>query len=252
MTELFNIFLYQPIASILVLLYGVLPGGFGVAIIVLTILVRLILYPLSAKGIESQKALTDIQPKVKEIQDKYKDDQEKQVQEVLNVYKEAKINPFSGFLPLLIQIPILIALYRVLRHVQDDNFSEALYSFVPFSGEINSMFLGIVDLGLDGLNQINGNWMAMVGAITIILGTGAAQFFQMRMATRRHETKKEKKKKQDPAMEMAEKMQKQMIYFFPVFTVVILLKLPLAVGLYWLTTAVFSIIQQHIVFKKYE
>jgi len=92
--------------------------------------------------------------------------------------------------------------------------------------------------------------MAMVGAIIIILGAGVAQFFQMKMATRRHETKKEKKKKQDPAMEMAEKMQKQMIYFFPVFTVIILLKLPLAVGLYWLTTAVFSIIQQHIVFKK--
>lgn len=250
MIELFNIFLYQPIASVLILLYSVIPGGFGVAVIALTIIIRLILYPLSAKGIESQKALTDIQPKVKEIQDKHKDDKEKQVQEVLNVYREAKINPFSGFLPLLIQIPVLIALYRVLWHVQDDNFSEVLYSFIPFSGEIDFIFLGVIDLGLSGLDQINGNWLAMIGGAAIILGAGVAQFFQMKMVLAKKKTKKEKKKKQEPAIEMAEKMQKQMIYFFPIFTVVILLKLPLAMGLYWLTTAVFSIIQQHIIFKK--
>lgn len=250
MVTLFNIFLYQPIASILMLLYSIVPGGFGVAVITLTIIIRLILYPLTAKGIESQKALTEIQPKVKEIQDKYKDDKEKQVQEVLNIYKEAKINPFAGLLPLLIQFPVLVALYRVLWHVQDDNFSEVLYGFVPFSGEIDFNFLGIVNLGLSGLDQINGNWLAMIGGAVIILGAGAAQFFQMQMTLAKNKTKKEKKKKQDPAVEMAERMQKQMVYFFPVFTVIVLLKLPLAIGLYWLTTAVFSIIQQYIIFKK--
>ena len=98
----------------LVWLYDHLPGrDFGVAIIALTIIIRFILYPLSVKTIKSQRALQGLQPKLQEVQKKYKDDREKQAKETLNLYRQEKINPFAGLFLALIQFPILIALYRV-------------------------------------------------------------------------------------------------------------------------------------------
>ncbi len=251
MTELFNALLYQPLMNILIFLYQSVPGNdFGIAIIILTGMIRLILYPLSAKGIKSQKALTEIQPEVKEIQEKYKDDKEKQVKEVLEVYKKAKINPFSGFLPLLIQLPVLIALYKVLWGVQSGQFADVLYSFISFPGEINSMFLGVIDLAGSGMIQSNGEAVFLFGNMVIIIGAGLAQFFQMKMIMAKKPQKKKNKGKADPAMEIADRMQKQMIYFFPFFTVFILMKLPLAIGLYWLVSTLFSLVQQHFILKK--
>ncbi|WGX76291.1 YidC/Oxa1 family membrane protein insertase [Paraclostridium bifermentans] len=88
---------------------------YGWAIILFTIVVKVILLPLTIKQTKSMKAMQDIQPKIKEIQEKYKSKPEKQNQEIMKVYQEAKINPMSGCLPLLIQFPILIGLYNVLR-----------------------------------------------------------------------------------------------------------------------------------------
>lgn len=89
---------------------------YGWAIIIFTIVVKVILLPLTIKQTKSMKAMQDIQPKIKEIQEKYKSKPEKQNQEIMKVYQEAKINPMSGCLPLLIQFPILIGLYNVLRN----------------------------------------------------------------------------------------------------------------------------------------
>ncbi len=249
MSFIFNTFLYQPLMNALVLIYQIIPGqDFGIAIILLTIIIRLILYPVSAKGVKSQKAINEIQPEIKSLQEKYKNDKEKQVKEVLEVYKKAKISPFSAFLPLLIQLPVLIALYRVLWKVQTSEMSQSLYSFVSAPSEIKSMFLGIIDLAGTGfIQEINGESVFLFGNLVIIAGAVIAQFVQMKMIS----VKKEKTKKQGP-QETAERMQKQMMYFFPFFTFFILLKLPLAIGLYWLTSTAFSIIQQHLILKKDE
>jgi YidC/Oxa1 family membrane protein insertase len=249
MSFIFNTFLYQPLMNALVLIYQIIPGqDFGIAIILLTIIIRLILYPVSAKGVRSQKAINEIQPEIKSLQEKYKNDKEKQVKEVLEVYKKAKISPFSAFLPLLIQLPVLIALYRVLWKVQTSEMSQSLYSFVSAPSEIKSMFLGIIDLAGTGfIQEINGESVFLFGNLVIIAGAVIAQFVQMKMIS----AKKEKTKKQGP-QETAERMQKQMMYFFPFFTFFILLKLPLAIGLYWLTSTAFSIIQQHLILKKDE
>ena len=89
--------------------------NYGLSIILFTILVKVLLLPLTIKQTKSTKAMQDIQPKIQEIQTKYKDKPEKQQQEIMKIYTEAKINPLAGCLPLLIQMPILIALFSVLR-----------------------------------------------------------------------------------------------------------------------------------------
>ncbi len=248
-STIFNTLLYQPLMNALILIYHLIPGqDFGIAVIILTIIIRFILYPVSAKGVKSQKAINEIQPEIKRIQEKYKNNKEKQVKEVLEVYKKAKISPFSAFTPLLIQLPVLIALYRVLWGVQTTEITKALYSFVPVPEEINSLFLGMIDLAKSGIIQeVNGESVFLFGNTLIIIGAVASQFIQMKMISSRK--KKDLSEKKEGPQEMAERMQKQMIYFFPFFTFFILLRLPLAIGLYWLVSTLFSIMQQHFILK---
>jgi len=231
--SLFNTVLYQPLFNILILLYLYLPGhDFGIAIVVLTVLIKLVFYPLGGQAIRSQKALSELQPKIEEIQKKYKENKEEQAKATLDLYKKEKINPFSGCLPLLIQLPILIALYQVFwRGFQIEQMSY-LYSFVSNPGTINPGFLGLVNL-----SQPN---------IFLTILAGIAQFIQSKMTI----PKKGQATTKGRAQGMAGMMQKQMLYFFPALTVFILWKLPSAIGLYWVTTTVFSIAQQYFVFRK--
>jgi len=227
----FNTILYQPLLNVLILLYEYLPGhDFGLAVIVLTILIKILFYPLGVKAIKSQKALSTLQPKIKEIQEKYKDNKEQQTKEIMGLYKREKINPFSGCLPLLIQLPVLIALYRVFWSGLQAEQMVLLYSFVPLPGVIDPTFFGIVNLA-------NPN-------MVIAFLAGIFQFIQVKMAT----PKPKEDKKKDSSF--ASQMQKQMLYFMPAFMVLILFRLPSAVGLYWLTTTLFTIIQQYVILKK--
>lgn len=231
LVQAFNTILYQPLLNILILLYEYLPGhDFGLAVIVLTILIKVIFYPLGVKAIKSQKALSTLQPKIKEIQEKYKDNKEQQTKEIMGLYKREKINPFSGCLPLLIQLPVLIALYRVFWSGLQPEQMSLLYSFVPLPGVIDTTFFGIVNLA-------NPN-------IVIAFLAGIFQFIQVKMAT----SKPKENQKKDSSF--AGQMQKQMLYFMPAFMVLILFRLPSAVGLYWLTTTLFTIIQQYVILKK--
>jgi len=230
LTIAFNAILYRPIFNALILLYEYLPGhDFGVAIIVLTCIIRLLLYPSTIKSIKSQKALQEIQPKIKEVQAKFKDDKGEQAKAVMDLYKKEKINPLSGCLPLLIQLPILIALFLALKSLaaNSDSLSPDLfYSFVPYSGNINHMFLGIMDI-------------TKASAVLAVLA-GISQFFQSKMMTASNASSKK-------TGDFSQMMQKQMLYFFPVFTVLILWRLPSAIGLYWMTTSLFSIGQQYLI-----
>lgn len=131
--ELFNTILYQPLFQALLWFYHYVPD-FGIAIIVLTIIIRLILYPLNQKALKSQKELSLLQPKIKETQNKYSNDKIKQGEVMMKLYKEHKINPFSSFLPILIQLPILIALFKVFIDLSKN------------SQLINPMFLSLIDL----------------------------------------------------------------------------------------------------------
>jgi len=233
----FNLILYQPLFNALVLLYEYMPGhDFGIAVIVLTILIKLILYPLGAQGIRSQKALSELQPKMKEIQQKFKDDKEKQTKAIMELYKQEKINPFSGCLPLLVQLPILLALFQVFWRGFGQERLSFLYSFMPHPGQINTIFLGIMDLA--------------EASIILAILTGITQFFQTKMVTVKQKTTPHQKPG-GGSPDFSQMMQKQMLYFFPIFTVFILWRLPSAIALYWLVTTLFTIGQQYIMLRKH-
>jgi YidC/Oxa1 family membrane protein insertase len=224
----FTVLLYNPLFNALVLLYLYLPGhDFGIAVIVLTILIRIVLYPLMVKSLKSQKALSELQPKMQEIQEKHKDNKEMQTKEMMALYQKEKINPFGGCLPLLIQLPILVALYQVFMKGMGPNTMHHLYGFIPNPGTINPSLLGLINL-----TEPN---------IVLAVLSGIIQFFQTKIMTPQ---KKNIQGKKDQMSQFSDLMQKEMLYFFPVFTVFILWKLPSAIGLYWIVTGLFSIYQQ--------
>lgn len=229
LVNIFNILLYYPLFNALILIYNYLPGNdFGLAIIILTVIIRLCIYPISVMAINSQKALQDLQPKLKEIQEKYKNDKERQTRETLGLYKKEKINPFSGLFLAIIQLPVLIALYKVFWNGLKPEEFVNLYGFVFVSENINPFFLGIIDLSAPNL--------------LFAIAAGIVQFFQTKMLM----TNQSGQKKEN---EISVIMQKQMVYFFPFLTVIILLKLPAALGLYWVASGIFSIVQQYFVLK---
>lgn len=146
MIQFFNYALYQPLLNFLVWVYNVLPGhDLGLAIIILTIVIRLILWPLSQKATKSQKAMQDLQPKIKALQEKYKNDKQKITLATMDLYRQSKINPFSSFLIVLIQLPILIAVYRVFwKGLKAKELS--LYHFIHNPGSLNVTAFGFLNL----------------------------------------------------------------------------------------------------------
>ncbi len=228
LTTIFYAVLYRPLFNGLVFLYNIIPGhDFGIAIIILTILIRLLLYPLFQKSIKSQQELSLLQPKIKEVQQKYKNDKEKQARAMMDLYKEHKVNPMSGCLPLLIQLPLLIAFFRVLITGLDPSKLSFLYWFVRNPVKINSMFLGIVDLAKANL--------------PLAILTGVVQFFQSKMLA---------PKNASGGGDFASAMSTQMVYMMPILTVIIALKMPAGLPLYWTTLNLFGIIQQYYASKK--
>lgn len=227
---IFNEALYRPLLNLLFLFYQYLPGkDLGVAVIALTILIKLILFPLNTKTIKSQKELSEIQPKIKEIQDKYKNDKEKQVKAMMDLYKEKKINPFSSFLPILAQFPILIALYQVFLKGLKPEAMNSLYGFISQPGQIDPTFLGIINL-----SQPN---------VILAILAGIAQYLQLKISPQPKQTR-------GNSPNISQAMTKQMTYLIPLFTIFICLKFPSAMALYWLVMTIFTILQQYFILKK--
>ncbi len=232
MIALYNTFLYQPIFNLLVWLYDVIPGNnIGLAILVLTIIIRLAFYPLSKKSIVSQKALQDLQPKIEELKEKYKDKKEEMAKATMQLYKDHKINPASSCLPMLVQLPFLIAVYQVFaRGLVDANF-DLLYPFVSNPGTINTISFG--------MNLGEPQWiLAVLAAI--------AQFWQAKMLQTKKPIVKSKGAKDEA---MASIMSKQMMYVMPLFTLYIGMKFPGGLTLYWFVTTLLTALQQLVVFK---
>ncbi len=227
----FRISIYQPLLNALILIYNYLPGrDFGLAIIILTAFVRLLLYPLNQSAIRSQKELAELQPKLKKIQETWKNDKERQVKETLAIYKEAKINPLASVGLTLIQLPILIAMFRVFQQaINQSGITNDLYSFVPLPQGLKFLFLEKINLA-----QPN---------IILTVAAGAFQFWQARMLIPKEKSNSQKQ-------DINEIMQKQSVYFMPLLTIFILFRLPSALALYWLATGIFSIAQQYALLKR--
>lgn len=229
---IFQTFFYQPILNLLVSLYN-LVGDLGLAIILLTLIVKLILFPLSKKSIKSQKALQELQPKIEELKEKHKGDQQALSIELMALYKNNKINPFSSCLPLLIQFPFLIAIFRVFRDGFAQNRLELLYPFVKNPETINTISLGFLNLS--------------DRSIVLAVLAGLAQFWQAKMMN----TKKpaiDTRGSRDESITAT--MNKQMLYIMPALTIFIGMSLPAGLTFYWFLTTLLTAIQQKIIFKK--
>lgn len=246
MMALFDTIIYQPIYNLLIFVYNIVPD-FGIAIIIVTILIKFLLVPLSKKQIESQKKMQELQPRIKEIQAKYKNDKEKQSRAIMEFYKSSGSNPLSGCLPMIAQLIFLIAIYRVLFNISAAGLIAStadLYSFIANPGQINKMFLGAVDLS----SKVDFNSLTLTGLPHIILVVLAAgsQFVQTKMMMAKQTIKKNNQGEAD----FAEIMAKQMLFLGPLLTLFIGVQFPAGLALYWLVSTVFMIAQQYHIEKK--
>lgn len=228
MWDLLIVVFYQPVFNLLIFLYNHVPGhDLGVAIILLTIIVKLIFLPLSKKSIQSQKSLQDLQPKIEEIKKQYGNDKEKMGRAMMDLYKEHQVNPFSSCLPLLIQLPFFIAIVEIFRDGLGQKSLDLVYPFLKQPETINTMAFGFLNL-----SQPN---------IILAVLTGIAQFFQTKMMMGK------KPEVQSPGAQdenMMASMNKQMTYFMPLIIVFIGATLPAAFTLYLLVFNLTMLLQQ--------
>jgi len=229
MNGIFQTLFYQPILNLLVFFYNTF-GDLGIAIIFLTLFIKLLLFPLSKKSIKYQKSTQDLQPKINELKEKYKDDKQTMSAALMNLYKENKVNPFASCLPILIQFPFLIAIFRVFKDGFAQNHLDLLYPFINNPETINTISFGILNLS----NK----------SIILAILAGLAQFWQTKMImVKKPEVKAEVSKDED----MSAIMTKQMMYIMPVVTVIMGIGFPAGLTFYWLLTTLFTIAQQKLI-----
>lgn len=238
MKFLFDNLLYEPLYNILVGLIDVIPGGdIGLSVIILTILVKLVLFPLSASSIRTQIKLKEIDGDLKQIKEDYKDNREEMGKKMLDLYRENKVNPFASILLLFIQIPVVLALYFVFTKAGFPSINtDILYSFVPYPEYVNTNFLGFIDL----TSSKN---------ILIAILAGLSQYYQMFFLMRKNKDDKKEGEK-SMAEEMMERVQMQMKYTMPFIIAAISFSFVSVVGLYWTVSNIFAIFQEIYINKK--
>ncbi len=237
MSTLWNTIFYEPIYNALIFIINTVTfGDVGFAIIVLTILIKVFLAPLTRKSIRSQVLMKRLEGELKQIKKDYPS-KEQQAQKTLELYKKNNVNPFSGCLIVLLQLPVIFALYYVFyRGLSFD--TTPLYSFIHTPEVLNAQFLGLVDL--------HGK------SIVLALLAGISQFIQGYLS---HPAKKkvevvtaidEPKTFQE---QLADSMQLNIRYVLPVFVAFIAYQISAAVALYWVVSNVFTIVQEWYVRK---
>lgn len=238
-SNLYNEILINPILNLLILVYNALPwADMGIAIIVVTLIIRFLLFPLAQRSTRAQIALQRLQPEIDKIRKDNEDDKQVQTQKIMEFYQENKVNPLGSCLPLLLQLPIFFAIYQVFNAGLSVDNLNSLYEFVPKPETLNTMFLGAVDL-----TERN---------IALAVLAGVLQFAQSKMLTARNEKQKALKPKSDDGMpDMSAMMSKQMTYFMPIISVFIGSTLPAALVLYWVVSTLFAVIQQYFLQKKF-
>jgi YidC/Oxa1 family membrane protein insertase len=221
--EFFKTVLYQPLFNLLIFIAWLVPGhSLGWAIIGLTIIVRILIWPLTIKPLLSSLHQRQFQPELKELREKYKDDRAAQAQAQMAFFKEKGINPLAGCLPALIQLPILLILYRVFITGLKSERLDLLYSFTPHVA-VNPIFFGI-DLGHPN-------------RLVFPLIAAGLQFFQTKHMQKLNPVSGDKN---DPTAAMT----KQMVFLFPIMTFVVALSLPAGLALYWAVAALAQWLQQ--------
>lgn len=236
MTEIWNTFLVHPLLSLLVFAYGFF-NDFGFAIVAVTVAIRLLLYPLFVAQIRSQRVMQELGPAMNEIRAKYGKDRQKVTEEQMKLYKERGYNPASGCLPLLVQMPILFAMYAAFieaPNLTGNLIDERLWPFIPNPLDAEQK----LDLTAHWLPWISGGLGAPDPLFVLPILAGVTQLISSVMAMPFG---------QKPSTDPQAKMMQSMAYYFPVITIVIAWGLPSGLSLYWVATTVFQILQQYVV-----
>ena len=231
----FHAVFYDPIYNALVALVAVVPGSdVGIAVILVTIIIRLMLLPFSLSAARTQRAMKVLEPKIKELKEMHKGNKEKEALETLSLYREARVNPFSSILTVFIQIPVLLALYFVFYY---DPFpaidAVLLYSFTPVPDVISLEFLGIISVA--GKSMV----LAFLAGIT--------QFFQAHLALSGTMKPSDTKNMQNDFQRV---MGMQLKYVFPFIIAVISYTTSGAIALYFITTNLAGAVQEWYMMRK--
>ena len=265
--NIFELIIVQPIFNLLLFVYNFV-GDFGIAIIILTIIIRCILWPLVRKQLRQTKLMREIQPEIKKIKAQAKGNRMLESQLTMALYKEKGIKPFSSILVLIVQLPIFIAVFQVIRMFSANSGVDIAHFAYPFMenferawaviqnpGDFVPSLLGLIDLTkfatADGLY-----WPLIILALV----AAGLQFYQTRQASPQIAPGGEKKKMRDylkdaaagkevDQSEMSAAMTKNMMYFFPILTFFIAISLPGAVVLYFAVQAAVAVGQQAIILK---
>lgn len=221
-------------------IYAILPGhDFGISVIILTLIIRLILWPLAGKQLHSQKKLQALQPEIAKIKKAAGGDRQKESQMLMELYKEKEVNPFSSCLTTVVQLPFLIALFIVFERTAKGagEIIPHLYPWVANLSYIKEIIANPSSFDPTLFGVIS---MAKPSVILALLA-GLGQYIQVKMIT-----PKVPKNSKDPQAQMSA----MMVYLFPLITIAIAWRLPAALPLYWLTTNVVAIIQQKLIANK--
>jgi YidC/Oxa1 family membrane protein insertase len=229
LSVLYTEILWRPLFNGLIWFYNVLPlHDLGVAIILLTIVIRLVLAPLLWKAQKAQKDLQRIQPEIKKIQEKFKSDKEGQSKALMELYATHKVNPFSGCLMILIQFPLLIALLSVFRIGFEQSSLSYLYAFIENPGTINPISFGILNLAQ--------------GSVSIGLLAAITQYIQTKMTYISTPTSQGENS-------FSQMMRIQGLYMFPVIIFITSFQFPSALAVYWTVMNVFGILQELVMWR---
>ena len=233
--SLFHFLIFDPLYNALVFLVSVVPfADVGLAVIVLTIFVKLVLFPLSLKAVRTQIVVRAIEPQLNEIKEKYKNDKPEQARKTMELYRAEGINPFSSILLIFIQLPIIFGLYWVVVQGGLPQLDESvLYSFTPIPEMFNMEFL----------------WVSDIAGKSIILAllAGITQYFQIKLTL---PPLKDRGKNPSLKDDLARSFHLQMRYVMPIIVVVVAYVISAAIAIYWTTSNLFAIGQEFYVRKR--
>ena len=267
---LFQHFVVQPIFNLLVFIYAILPGhNFGLALILFTIVVRLLLWPLVKKQLHQTRAMRKLQPEITKIKKATKGNRQKESLMLMELYKERGINPLGTFPTLIVQLIVLIGLYSGLQKVIKDPHSLVTFAYPALQHNLgwlmqlshniklfdNTLF-GFIDLKRAAIGP-HGFYF---GAFVIVLGSAVAQFFQAKQLLPDNQDKRGLRAilkeagagKQTDQAEVNAAVSRGTIFLLPAVVLFFTITLPAALSLYWLTGGIVAFIQQSIVLGKDE
>ena len=239
-SDIWNVIFIRPMVNSLILLYIVLGQNFGLSIISFTMIIRLLMFPLSIRQTKQMKAMSVMQPKIKQIQEKFKDDRQKISQETMALYKQQGINPIGCLGPLIIQMPIFIGLYQALYITLPSNpenltqLSDSIFGFIPLINQAVPIDASFLWLNLGSIVR-DSDIYTQIGLPVLV---GASTFFMQKTTA-------------TPAMDDRQKStNRMMLWFMPILLAWFTLSFPSGLALYWLISNVVGTLIQLIITGK--